>query len=154
MGAYVCFYLNAACFWENTRIFNSLVAQQGKDLALSVLWLGSLSWPRFCPWAQNFCMPWARPKNKAKNPMCMNHIILKKRRLNTSFEGIFKIQSKFHQWSSLKKENHWVLSWNYQSTQQKKTYFIMETHNVFLRDHSFEKNDRDIQTSRKKSISR
>ena len=32
-----------------------------KDLALSLLWLGSDSWPR------NFCKPWAWPKKKKKN---------------------------------------------------------------------------------------
>ena len=35
-------------------------AQQVKDLALSLPWLGSDPWPR------NFCMPWERPKINKK----------------------------------------------------------------------------------------
>ena len=42
------------------------MAQQVKDLALSLLWLWLPLWHRFNPWARNFCMPWARPKKKKK----------------------------------------------------------------------------------------
>ena len=35
---------------------SSLVAQQVKGPALSLLWHG------FIPWPRNFCMPWAGPK--------------------------------------------------------------------------------------------
>ena len=38
-----------------------------KDLALSFPWLGSLLWHGFEPWPRNFCMPWARPKQKTPN---------------------------------------------------------------------------------------
>ena len=43
---------------------SALVAQQIKDLALSLPWLWSLLWLRFDPWPRNFYMPWAWPKNK------------------------------------------------------------------------------------------
>ena len=39
---------------------NSLVAQQVKDLELSLLCLGSLLWRRFDSWPGNFCMPQPR----------------------------------------------------------------------------------------------
>ena len=45
-------------------IKSSLVAQWVKELALSLLCLGSLLWHRFDPWPGNFCMSWARPKKK------------------------------------------------------------------------------------------
>ena len=40
------------------------MAQQIKDLELSLLWLGSLLWHWFNPWPWNFCMPQAQPKKK------------------------------------------------------------------------------------------
>ena len=47
-------------------ILSSLVAQWVKDLAVSVMWLGSVLWhgPRFDPWPGNFCMLWVQPKKK------------------------------------------------------------------------------------------
>ena len=42
---------------------SSLVAQRVKDLALSLLWLGSLTWLGFDLWPGNFCMPPVQPKN-------------------------------------------------------------------------------------------
>ena len=33
-----------------------------KDPTLSLLWLRSLQWCRFSPWAQNFHLPWVWPK--------------------------------------------------------------------------------------------
>ena len=43
---------------------SSLVAQQAKDLALSLLWLESL-WRCGCdPWPRNFCMPWVQTKKE------------------------------------------------------------------------------------------
>ena len=39
---------------------SSLVAQQGKDPVLSLLW------HRFSPWPGNFCMVWVQPKKKKK----------------------------------------------------------------------------------------
>jgi len=38
------------------------VAQWVKNPVLSLLWLGSLLWPRFDPWPGNFCMlqPWPK----------------------------------------------------------------------------------------------
>ena len=41
------------------------MAQQVKDLTLSLLWLGLLMWLEFDPWPRNFCVPWVR-KNKTK----------------------------------------------------------------------------------------
>ena len=41
-----------------------MVAQWFKDLALSVLWLGSFLWPGFDPWLGNLCMHWAGSKKK------------------------------------------------------------------------------------------
>ena len=38
------------------------MAQQVKDLALSLLWLGALLWFGFRPWLWNFCKPWVWPK--------------------------------------------------------------------------------------------
>ena len=37
-----------------------------KDLALSLLWLGSLLWHEFSPWPRNVCILQVQPKNKAK----------------------------------------------------------------------------------------
>ena len=37
------------------------MAQQVKDLVLSLLWLRLLLWLGFDPWPQNFCIPWAQP---------------------------------------------------------------------------------------------
>ena len=38
------------------------MAQQIKDPALSLLWLGLLVWRGFDPWPRNFHMPWAEAK--------------------------------------------------------------------------------------------
>ena len=43
------------------------MAQQVKDLALLLLWLGSLMWRRFNPWPRNFHMPHIWTKQKVKN---------------------------------------------------------------------------------------
>ena len=45
------------------------MAQQIKDPALSLLWLGLLLWCRFSPWPRNFCMPsaWPRPNTTQQN---------------------------------------------------------------------------------------
>ena len=40
-----------------------------KDLAFSLLRLGSLLWLRFDPWPGNFCMSWVQPKKKRKKNM-------------------------------------------------------------------------------------
>ena len=40
------------------------MVQHVKDLVLSLLWLGSLLWHEFNPWARNFHMLWAQPKIK------------------------------------------------------------------------------------------
>ena len=45
---------------------SSLVAQQVKDLALSVQHLGSLLWNGFDPWPGNFHMSWMWPPPKKK----------------------------------------------------------------------------------------
>ena len=43
-----------------------LVAQWVKDLALSLLWLGSLLWWGFSTWPGNICMPQACPPHQKK----------------------------------------------------------------------------------------
>ena len=43
------------------------MAQQIKDLTLSLRWPGSLLWHRFDPWARKFCKPWVLSKKKKKN---------------------------------------------------------------------------------------
>ena len=45
---------------NETYCGNSMVAQQVKDLALSLLWL------RFDPWPGNIHMLWAQPKKKKR----------------------------------------------------------------------------------------
>ena len=42
------------------------MAQQVKEPALLLLWLGSLLWHEFDPWPRNFCMPQVQPKKKRK----------------------------------------------------------------------------------------
>lgn len=49
---------------KNVQEFPSGLAV--KDLAWSLLWLGSLLWYRFYLWPGNFHMPWAQPKKKKK----------------------------------------------------------------------------------------
>ena len=41
-----------------------------KDLALSLLWLGSLLWHSFDPWPRNFHMLQAEPKKKKYLKLC------------------------------------------------------------------------------------
>ena len=41
------------------------MVQQGKDLALSLWWLGSLLW--FDSWPEKFHVPWVKPKKKKKD---------------------------------------------------------------------------------------
>ena len=41
---------------------SSLTAQQVKDPAVPLLWLGWLLWHKFYPWPGNFHMPLAEPK--------------------------------------------------------------------------------------------
>ena len=45
---------------QNKMTGSSQVAQQVKDLALSLLW------HQFDPWPGNFCMLWVWPKQKQK----------------------------------------------------------------------------------------
>ena len=40
------------------------MAQQVKDLVLSLQWLESLPWKRFDPWLGDFHIPWAAKKKK------------------------------------------------------------------------------------------
>ena len=40
------------------------MAQQVKDLALLLLWFGSLLWCMFNPWPRNFCMLHSQQKKK------------------------------------------------------------------------------------------
>ena len=43
------------------------MAQQVKDLALSLLWLWFQLWLGFHSWLENFCMPWGQPKKKKQS---------------------------------------------------------------------------------------
>ena len=52
--------------------WSSFVAQQVKDLALSLQWPGSLLWCWFDPWPRNFCMPQAQPKQTNKKVISKN----------------------------------------------------------------------------------
>jgi len=45
---------------------SSLVAQQLKDLALSLLWLWLLLWCVFNPWPRIFRMLWVQPRKERK----------------------------------------------------------------------------------------
>ena len=56
---------------------NSLVAQQVKDLVLSLQWLGSLLWCGFDTWTQSLHMSWARPGKKKKKEVCKTHRCLR-----------------------------------------------------------------------------
>ena len=40
------------------------MAQQVKDAALPLQWLGSLLWCGFLPWPRNFQMPWTLPSKR------------------------------------------------------------------------------------------
>ena len=40
------------------------MAQQVKNLVLSLQWLWLQLWHGFGPWPGNFCMPWVQPKKK------------------------------------------------------------------------------------------
>ena len=42
------------------------MAQQVKDLVLSLQWLGSLLWILFDSWLRNFHTPWVQPKKKKR----------------------------------------------------------------------------------------
>ena len=48
---------------------SSLVAQQAKDLVLSLQELRSLLWYRFYPWPRNFYMPKVQHYHSKKNQM-------------------------------------------------------------------------------------
>ena len=47
--------------------WSSLVAQQVKDLVLSLQWLGLLLWHGFDPWPENFYILWAQQKKKERD---------------------------------------------------------------------------------------
>jgi len=80
-------------FTLKTHLKSSLVAQWGKDLALSLLWLRLLLWLRFSSWPGNFHMPWVQPK-------CTHP---KRRKTNTIWYHLY-IESKI--WCK------WTLLWN------------------------------------------
>ena len=44
------------------------MAQQVKDLTLTVQWLRSLLWRGLNPWPENFCMMQVQPENRNNNP--------------------------------------------------------------------------------------
>ena len=56
--------LNWTEFVRSKEFRSSLVAQQVKDPALSLLWLWLLPWCRFNPWPGNFFMPQMWPPKK------------------------------------------------------------------------------------------
>ena len=49
---------------KTTGLWSSLVVQQVKDPALSLLWLWSLLWWGFNPRPRNFCTPQVQPRKK------------------------------------------------------------------------------------------
>ena len=51
------------------------MAQQVKDLALSLPWLRSLLWCEFIPWPGNFHMLLVWPKRKRKKIIYINSIV-------------------------------------------------------------------------------
>ena len=51
---------------KGKKSWSSLVAQQVKDLALSLLWFWLLLWHRFDPWLGNFCRPIGVAKKEEK----------------------------------------------------------------------------------------
>ena len=62
-----CHLVNSCAFWlalwippklKNRLVWTSLVAQQLKDLALSLLWLWLQLWHSFHPWLRNFHILW------------------------------------------------------------------------------------------------
>ena len=57
---------------KNNRLGSSLVAQQAKDLPLSLLWLGLQLWHGFNPWPRNFHMPWAWPKENNRQDLTVS----------------------------------------------------------------------------------
>ena len=62
-------WLSGFCYPEENSCFkhkSSMVSQWVKDLALSVLWLGSLLWHGFDSWTGNFHMPQVQPRRKKK----------------------------------------------------------------------------------------
>ena len=54
------------------------MAQQVKDPALSLLWLGLLLWDRFNPWPRNFLMPWTQPKTNKQKTLYFCFFLIKK----------------------------------------------------------------------------
>ena len=70
--------LTYAHYYQNKGFYSSLVMQWVKDLALSLLWLGSLLWRRFDTWPGNFHMPWVQPKKEKRKKKdienTLNHI--------------------------------------------------------------------------------
>jgi len=51
---------NLGAIWRMFR--SSVVSQQVKDPALSLLWLSLLLWHRCNPWPGDLCMPWTWPQ--------------------------------------------------------------------------------------------
>ena len=52
------------------------MAQQVKDLVLSLQWLGFLLWHRFDPWPGNFHVPQVQPKKSVASPCKLLKVIL------------------------------------------------------------------------------
>ena len=67
-------FLKPPCRLRSSR--SSLVTQQAKDLALSLLWHG------FDPWPGKFCMPWAWSKKKKNSSAHTWHLPKNKHQLN------------------------------------------------------------------------
>ena len=47
------------------------MAQQVKNLVLSLQWLWLQLWHGFGPWPANFCMPWVQPKKKKRREITL-----------------------------------------------------------------------------------
>ena len=79
------------------------MAQQVKDPALSLLWLGLLLWHGFVPWPGNFCMPPVGLKRK-KIIICLQ---LKKQikvsykeQNKIKFQPNFELLPNFESWAN------------------------------------------------------
>ena len=76
------------------------MAQWLKDPALSLPWLGSLLWHRFCVWPGNFSMAWACKKQnktnrKKKKGLCSHFSASKLTSLGSHFQS--KVNCSFQE---------------------------------------------------------
>jgi len=72
------------------------VAQQVKDLALSLQRLRLLLWHRFDPWLGNFHMPWAQAKKKEEKRKKRKRTKKKKKKVHKTSFALISIGKKEH----------------------------------------------------------